>query len=189
MKLTSRIKLFVADFYITEVLIMPFPHAAGSIRALRDKDGSPYPKPVQNVFMHHQNTTWNPYIPFATAEARETVALAPQHRFGKKIVDDWIKSFLWKIESFQSVDQMWKLIDSLSDALGPQSWKSQSLLVVEDEKEVKYPYYYRNPLDCVRLLLRHLPFKKDLVWSPVRRFSDARYAERLYLDLHTGDYW
>jgi hypothetical protein len=51
---------------------------------------------------------------------------------------------------------MWKLIDSLSDALGPWSWKSHGLLVVEDGKEVKYPFYYRDQLDCVRLLF-HLP--------------------------------
>jgi hypothetical protein len=104
-------------------------------------------------------------------------------------VDDWIKGFLWKVESFQSAEHMWKLIDSLPDALGPRSWKSQSLLVVEDGKEIKCPFYYRNPLDYVCLLLRHLPFKKDLVWAPVRRFSDAQHSERLYSDLHTDDYW
>jgi hypothetical protein len=84
---------------------------------------------------------------------------------------------------------MWKLIDSLPDSLGPRSWKRQSLLVVEKEKEVKHPFYYRNLLDCVRLLLRHLPFKKDLVWAPVRHFSDAQHLERLYSDPHTGDNW
>jgi hypothetical protein len=139
--------------------------------------------------MHHQNPNWNPYIPFATAEEWKTVALATQHRFGKRIVDDWIKGSLWKVESYQSAEHMWELIDSLPDGLGPRSWKSQSLLVVEDGKEVKYPFYYRNPLDCVRLLLRHLPFKQDLVWAPVRQFSNAQHSERLYSDLHTGDCW
>jgi hypothetical protein len=84
---------------------------------------------------------------------------------------------------------MWKLIDSLPDGLGPRSWKSQSLLIVEDGKEAKYPFYYRNPLDCVRLLLGHLLFKQDLVWAPVRQFSDAQHFESLYSDLHSGDYW
>ncbi len=57
---------------------------------------------------------------------------------------------------------MWNLIDSLPDALGSRSWKSQSLIVIEDGKEVKYSYYYRYPLDCIRLFLRHLLFKKTL---------------------------
>ncbi len=152
---------------------MHFPHAAGSARALRDHNRSTYPKLARSIFTHHQNPNWNPYIPFATAEGWKTVALATQHRFRKRTVDDWIKSSLWKVESFQSAEHMWKLIDSLLDALGPRSWKSQSLLVVEDGKEVKYPFYHRNPLDCVRLLLRHFPFKRDLFWAPVRQFSDA----------------
>ncbi len=115
--------------------------------------------------MHHLNPNWNPYIPFTTADEWKKVALATQHQFGKRFVDDWIKGSLWKVESFQSAEHMWKFIDSLPDALGPRSWRSQSLLVGEDGKKAKYPFYNRNPLDCVRLLLHHLPFKEKLVWA------------------------
>jgi hypothetical protein len=82
------------------VFIVHFPHAAGSAHAFRDENGSTYPRPAKSVFIHYQNPNWNPYIPFATAEVWKTVALATQHRFGKKIVDDWIKGSLWKVESF-----------------------------------------------------------------------------------------
>jgi hypothetical protein len=50
--------------------------------------------------MYHLNADWNPNIPFATAEEWRTVALATQDRFGWKRVDNWIKGFLWKVESF-----------------------------------------------------------------------------------------
>jgi hypothetical protein len=83
---------------------------------------------------------------------------------------------------------MWKLIDTLPDALGSQSWKTESLLMMEEGKKVEYPFYYRNALDCVQLLLHHLPFKNNLVWAPVRQFSDATHSERLYSDMHTVEY-
>jgi hypothetical protein len=73
---------------------VPFLPATGSARAIRDKYGSAYPRPAKSVFMHHQNPDWNPYQPFTTAEEWKTVALAPQHRFGKRIVDNWTEGFL-----------------------------------------------------------------------------------------------
>jgi hypothetical protein len=60
---------------------------------------------------------------------------------------------------------------------------------MEDGKEVKYPFYYWNLLSCICLPVRHLPFKKDLVWAPVMEYSDADNTERVYSDLHTGNYW
>ncbi len=83
---------------------------------------------------------------------------------------------------------MWQLIDTLPDALEPHSWTCQSLLMIETEKEVKYPFYYRNLLDCICLLLRHFPFKKDLVWLLVRRFSNAERTDRVYSDMHIADH-
>jgi hypothetical protein len=61
--------------------------------------------------------------------------------------------------------------------------------VIEDGKEENYPHYYRNPLDCIRLLLRHLPFKNDLMLAPAKQFADEQHTEQLYLELHTADYW
>ncbi len=104
------------------------------------------------------------------------------------MVDKWIKRDLWKVKSFQSADHMWKLIDTLPDALGSQSWKTQSLLMMEEEKKVEYPFYYRNALNCVQLLLCHQHFKNNLVWASVRQFSDATHSERLYADMHTAEY-
>ncbi len=59
----------------------------------------------------------------------------------------------------------------------------------KDGKEVNYPYYNQNSLDCIRLLLRHLQLKKDLVWAPAKQFTDEQHTEQLYSELHTGDYW
>jgi hypothetical protein len=88
--------------------------------------------------------------------------MATKQRLGKCMIDKWIKNDLWKVKSFQSADHMWKLIDALPDVLGSPSWKTQSLLMIEEGKEVKYLFYYCIALDCVRLLLRHLLFKKTL---------------------------
>jgi hypothetical protein len=60
---------------------------------------------------------------------------------------------------------------------------------MEEGKEVKQPFYYCNPLDCVCLLLPHLPFKRHLIWGPVCKFSNADHFEQLYDNTHTGTYW
>jgi hypothetical protein len=77
-----------------------------------------YPKPVQSFVMHQQNKNWNPYIPFAMAQEWRIVALAPQHKVDKRIVDYLNKGFLWKVGSLLSAEYMLRPINFLLDALG-----------------------------------------------------------------------
>ncbi len=37
-------------------------------------------------------------------------------------------------------------MDNINNALGPQLWKRQNLIVEEDSGPVSCPFYYRNPL-------------------------------------------
>ncbi len=54
---------------------------------------------------------------------------------------------------------------------------------------MKYPFYYYNSLDCIRLLLCHLLLSRDLVKLLVKRFSDAESTDHVYSDMHTADGW
>jgi hypothetical protein len=166
-----------------------YPSKVGYAQVQQQKSRQLELKQAQSAFTCHKQETWNLYALFTTSAEWRTVALATKQRLGKNMVEEWIKRDLLKVRSFQSVDYMWKLIDILPDALGSQSWKTQSLLMMEEGEKVEYPFYYCNAFDCVQLLLRHLLFKNNLVWAPVRQFSDATYSERLYSDMHTAEYW
>jgi hypothetical protein len=63
------------------------------------------------------------------------------------------------------------------------------MVVEEVHGLVHRPFYYQNPCDCIKLLLRHLPFKNHPVWAPERKFTSPSCSQRMYLDMHTSDYW
>ncbi len=73
---------------------MPYRPLAGGALALRDKKGRTYSKPVTSTFVAHKEDYWNPYSPYSTADEWRTVALATKQKLSKKVVDDWIRSYL-----------------------------------------------------------------------------------------------
>ncbi len=165
-----------------------FPLQAGCIRA-RNVDRKWNAIPAASVYSSHHLNEWNPYAPFKSAIEWQTVVLAIEQRLRKHEIDQWIKKHLWQAHTFQSAEHLWNLMDNINDALGPQSWKRQELIVDEDSGPVSRPFYYRNPLECIQLLLRHLPFKKHLTWAPRREYTDESQSQRVYYEMYTGDYW
>ncbi len=51
-------------------------------------------------------------------------------------MDEWLQGGLWKVNTFKSANKLWNLIDMIPDALGSQSWKTQSLVVEEESGHV-----------------------------------------------------
>jgi hypothetical protein len=100
---------------------------------------------------------------------------------------DW--QYLWRADNFKSADALWSLINSLPNVLGPQSWKRQEMIIEEDTGTVHRPFFYQDLLKCIRLLLRHLPFKNHLVWAPKHEYANASPSERVYLEMCTGNCW
>ena len=48
-------------------------------------------------------------------------------------------------------------------------------------------FYYRNALDCVCYLVRQVAYRSDMVYAPMREYDSS--GERLYSEMHTGDWW
>jgi hypothetical protein len=48
-------------------------------------------------------------------------------------------------------------------------------------------FNYQNPKDDIRFLLGHEPFESHLSYSFVRQYNDD--DERIYSEMHTGDWW
>jgi hypothetical protein len=84
---------------------------------------------------------------------------------------------------------LYKLIDKMPDGLGWDSWKDASLPSLTwtgDEYDEPIAFFYRDPLDCIKYLLRQ-PMNIDRLHYVARReFNDG---ERLYTDMYTADWW
>ncbi len=106
-----------------------YPLKARCIRARVEGDGMHIAKPALTVYAAFTSESWNPYLPFQSAEEWQTVVLAVKQRLRKTEIDKWIKRQLWQVNTFQSANHLWNLIDSLPDALGACSWTRQDLVV------------------------------------------------------------
>ncbi len=73
---------------------------------MRDEKGAIYPKPVTSIFVAHKEDNLDPYSPYSTPDEWRTIALATNPKLCKKVVGDWIRSYLWKVESFKSAEHM-----------------------------------------------------------------------------------
>lgn len=67
--------------------------------------------------------------------------------------------------------------DSSSDGRGTASRpKSETLRL-----------YHRDPVKCVKFLLRQRSYKEDMVYAAVREFNDK--GECMYSEIHSGNWW
>lgn len=69
-------------------------------------------------------------------------------------------------------------------------WKNREFTIpseVQPEVTAKYHCYYRSIVDCIAFLIGHRPFRRNIVYSPVREY-EAENA-RSFHELHTADWW
>jgi hypothetical protein len=55
-------------------------------------------------------------------------------------------------------------------------------------KSVEYKVIYRDVTACVRFLVGHRPFAKNMSWAPIRQYH-GRNDVRAYNEMHTGEWW
>ena len=93
----------------------------------------------------------------------------------KSAIDDYLRRGLDDDcgRSFNSVDELWALFENLEFGFGSQSWASfeigSSIL------------WTRNMLQCVQLLLSHLPFGESKICGPMR-ISDT-HGRRIFNEI------
>ena len=49
--------------------------------------------------------------------------------------------------------------------------------------------YFRNVLECIAALYGDPEFARHLVYAPERHYSDPDMQNRVYGELHTGEWW
>lgn len=52
-----------------------------------------------------------------------------------------------------------------------------------------FDLYARNTLECIRSLWQDPEFVNDLILEPERQYADSERGNRMYHDMHTGDWW
>jgi len=83
---------------------------------------------------------------------------------------------------FSSAFTLRTLLNDMDNSLGPESWKQGSVAF----SSTNVSFYYRDPLDCIKYLLRQTAYQADLIYSPERLYEGI---ERQYGEVHTADWW
>ena len=50
-------------------------------------------------------------------------------------------------------------------------------------------FYHHDLLNCIRSIYGDPEFAQDLVVCPERHYTDQGRTERIYNEMHTGDWW
>ena len=98
-------------------------------------------------------------------------------------IDSFMKASLAPSDVyFTSAFTLRALLDNMDNSLGPESWKQGDVIF----SGTKVPFYFRDPVDCVKYLIGQKAYQSDLVYAPERLFEGD---ERQYGELHTADWW
>ena len=78
--------------------------------------------------------------------------------------------------------------------LGMQTWKSWKVsfnrVNAGNERSTAptgTPFFYRNPVTCIEILLRQMAYKETMTYIPVKEHKEQN--ERVDSELHTADCW
>ncbi|KAI0725932.1 hypothetical protein BC629DRAFT_1447429 [Irpex lacteus] len=131
-------------------------------------------------------STENPYAPFTSkldwefakwAKLRGPSETSLTELLGIDDVKDRLEL------SYKNAHQLDRLLDGL-----PSTRPS----FVRGEVKVKdktFDFYFRDIIQCIRALFSDPEFAPHLVFVPERHYVDQGRTQRLYHDMHTGDWW
>ena len=85
--------------------------------------------------------------------------------------------------SFGSTKELNHIIDTVLP--GRPAFQCRKLQIGEESLE----FYHHDVLDCIRSIYGDPEFAQDLVVTPERHYTDPGWTERVYSEMHTGDWW
>ena len=68
---------------------------------------------------------------------------------------------------------------------GRPSFQCRKLVIGGEALE----FYQRDILSCIRTIYGDPKFAQDLVVTPERHYTNQGQTERIYSEMHTGDWW
>ncbi|KAG0692585.1 hypothetical protein DFH29DRAFT_985732 [Suillus ampliporus] len=86
--------------------------------------------------------------------------------------------------SYQNSRELNKIIDSQIPAHCPRFQRQEILMAGE-----AFDVYFRDIIECVKALFGDPELASYLMFAPERHYSDEDKTQRLYHDMHTGQWW
>ena len=125
----------------------------------------------------------NPWKPFRNVSEFKLARFFVEANVPWEQIENFMKASLAPSDvQFTSAFTLRALLNNMDNSLGPESWKKGEVTFSGTE----VPFYYRDPVDCVKYLIRQRAYRSDLVYSPERLYEGE---ERQFGDLHTADWW
>jgi hypothetical protein len=94
--------------------------------------------------------------------------------------------------SFRSYDELMGKFHDIPYGIQNDIWNITEIQVEQETIGLPpstYQIRYRNIISVLEFLMGHEPFEHHLSYAPVRQFSGARVDNRIYDEMHTGDWW
>jgi len=155
--------------------------AHSQVVEVENAGGKPCGKATGLYNKHRKHSEqWNPWHPVQSAHDFQQAQSFSQQT--KMWIDQHLRCGLdnFTIESFQSVDALWKLLSRLDLGLGNDSW-------IEDNSHIFGTLYYRDIVKCVQVLLAHLPIQAHLDFELV--CLTHLESRRIQSEMNTGNWW
>ena len=69
--------------------------------------------------------------------------------------------------------------------------ESEGELLGEDNKPIieEHELWIRDPVECVRELIRNPAFRECMAYAPEKTYADKHGRNRQYDEMWTGDWW
>ncbi len=148
-----------------------FPYSAGTPIA-----------PIGYTPHKYEKPDWNPLEPFETIEQWKLCQIATEHNLTQSALKDMLRNNLFQDETrITSPKHLHALVQSMDDGLNAE-WRKDTL----DIEGIKCEFWCRDPLQCIRFIIGHAPFKDHLKYAPEKVYGDGG---RLYNEMWTGDWW
>jgi len=125
----------------------------------------------------------NPWGPFRNASEFKLARFFVEANVPWEQIEGFMKASLAPPDVyFTSAFTFRALLNNMDNPLGPESWMQGEAIF----SGMKVPFYYRDPVACVKYLIRQKAYQTDLIYSPERLYEGE---ERQYGELHTADWW
>ena len=85
--------------------------------------------------------------------------------------------------SYKTANELNTIIDNKLPGCPP--FKSQELVIGGERLQ----FHYRDILPCIRAIFGDPDLARDMVFAPERHYHDPQRTNRIYSEMHTGDWW
>lgn len=158
--------------------------------------GTPTDKP--RAIPYYLRPNWNPWAPFCCGTEFNLAKWFIQSEASAQMINDYFNSGLaapypdysnpglYLKPTFRTAQQLWRLITQLREI--PPRFQTCMVYNIVDKSD-RVPFHYRDIVATIKYIIRQPCFETRFISAPAIAKLDNGEGERVYADLHTGDWW